>query len=157
MGITETWLSDKVFDAEVMHYVLGFNLFHCDRSGGRQGGGVALYLSEELSGDILASYDNSVCGFLVVKIHDLDTIVCVCYRHPDTTLTECDGMMNALDESLSSLSSPTPNIILMGDFNFSRNIMTWERSQEGILYRMLPTIELMVPLEGRETGYKPRG
>ena len=105
VGVTETWLSEKVFDAEIMHNFPGFNLFRCDRSGGREGGGVALFVSDQLTGDVLASFDNQVCGLLVVKIYELDTVVCVCYRPPDTTLTEFDDILKCLDNALL-LASP---------------------------------------------------
>ena len=133
VGVTETWLSDKNFDAEVTHKFPGYNFYHVDRSGGRDGGGVALYLSERLTGDIIASYDNSVCGLLIVKIYELDSVVCVCYRPPDTTLAEFKDMIAALDKALSDLPAPTPNILVMGDFNFPRTVMNWNRSEDGYL------------------------
>ena len=133
MGLTETWLSEKVFDAEIMHNFPGFNLFRCDRSGGREGGGVALFVSDQLTGDVLASFDNQVCGLLVVKIYELDTVVCVCYRPPDTTLTEFDDILKCLDNMLSSLPAPMPNLILMGDINFPARAMTWQSSEDGCL------------------------
>ena len=68
VGVTETWLNDGVLDSEVTHNFPGYSLLRCDRSGGRQGGGVTLYLREDLSGDVLATYANSVCELLVVKI-----------------------------------------------------------------------------------------
>ena len=133
VGVTETWLSDKNFDAEVTHKFPGYNFYHVDRSGGRDGGGGALYLSERLTGDIIASYDNSVCGLLIVKIYELDSVVCVCYRPPDTTLAEFKDMIAALDKALSDLPAPTPNILVMGDFNFPRTVMNWNRSEDGHL------------------------
>ena len=96
---------------------------NCDRSGGRQGGGVALYVRDDLAGDILSVYVNSVCELLIVKIHQIDTVVCVAYRPPDTRLGEFAGLLKCLDEMLSALPSPSPNIILMGDFNFPHFIM----------------------------------
>ena len=55
VGVTETWLHEGVLDAEVTHAFPGYNLSRSDRAGGRQGGGVALYLREDLTGDILSS------------------------------------------------------------------------------------------------------
>ena len=65
------------------HKFPGYNFYYVDRSGGRDGGGVALYFSEKLTGDIIASYDNSVCGLLIVK----------------TTPAEFKDMKGALDKS----------------------------------------------------------
>ena len=83
VGITETWLHDGVFDAEVTHSFPGYSLHRSDRAGGRQGGGVALFIRDDLSCDILDSYaaaqplrGGSVCELIVTKIHQLDTVVC---------------------------------------------------------------------------------
>ena len=57
----------------VSHGFPGYSLYRSDRAGARQGGGVALYLREDLTGDILATYaethplrGSSVCEMLVV-------------------------------------------------------------------------------------------
>ena len=56
VGVTETWLHAGVLDAEVSHSFPGYSILRRDRAGGRQGGGVALYLREDMTGDILASH-----------------------------------------------------------------------------------------------------
>ena len=139
-GVTETWLHEGVCDAEVSHDFPDFTVLRCDRAGGRQGGGVALYLREDLTGDILATYaqvhpqrGGSVCELLVVKIHQLDTVVCLAYRPPDTRLEEFSGILQCLDRTLSQLPSPTPTVILMGDLNLPKSCISWCRSDKGIL------------------------
>ena len=133
MGVTETWLHSDILDTEVTHDCPGFNIYRCDRSGGRKGGGVALYLKEDLTGDVLATFANNVCELIIVKIHQLDTVVCVAYRPPDTRHSEFSGLLRCLDETLSGLTSPVPSVVLMGDFNFPESSMTWSCSQEGLL------------------------
>ena len=140
VGVTETWLHEGVLDAEVTHAFPGYNLSRSDRAGGRQGGGVALYLREDLTGDILSSYTEvypprggSICELLAVKVHQLDILVCVLYKPPDTRIEEFSGMLKCLDETLSALPSPAPTVILMGDFNFPKTCITWQYSEEGIL------------------------
>jgi hypothetical protein len=100
LGVTETWLHEGILDAEVSYGFPGYSILRCDRAGGVQGGGVALYLRDDLTGDILASYaqisplqGSSVCEMLVLKVHQLDTIVCVVYRPPDTRLEEFAGLL----------------------------------------------------------------
>ena len=66
VAVTETWLHSGVFDAEVLHDFPGYALHRCDRAG-RQGGGVALYLRNDLTGEVLGSADNGVCEMLIVK------------------------------------------------------------------------------------------
>ena len=115
VGVTETWLHAGIMDAEVSHGFPGYSLHRSDRAGGRLGGGVALYLREDLTGDTLASYaevhperSGSVCELLVVKVHQLDTVVCVLYRPPDTRLEEFGSLLQCLDNTLSYLPTPTP-------------------------------------------------
>ena len=43
---------------------------------------MALYVREDLTGDILCSYDTGVCELLVVMVHQLNTAVAVVYRPP---------------------------------------------------------------------------
>ena len=106
-------------DAEVCHNMPGYTILRCDRAS-RDGGGVAVYLRDDLTGDVLGTFDNGVCQLLVVQVHQLDTIVAVAYRPPDTRLEEFKQMVKKLDEILSNLPSPTPIINVMGDFNFRR-------------------------------------
>ena len=48
VAVPETWLSPDIFDSEVNHNFPGYSLFRCDRMT-RQGGGVALYIREDLT------------------------------------------------------------------------------------------------------------
>ena len=114
------------------HEFPGFSLFRSDRTG-RQGGGVALYLKEGLTGELLSKFDNSVCQLLVVKIHQHDHVVAVMYRPPDTKLAEFAEVLESLDSVLSELPTPTPNITVMGDMNFPKKAVKWVRSQDGYL------------------------
>ena len=132
VGVTETWLHSGIFDSEVTHNFAGYSLFRSDREG-RDGGGVALYLREDLIGDVLTTFDNGVCELLVVNIPKLDHIVAVIYRPPDTKCAEFTNMLNKLDEALSGLPAPTPTITLMGDLNLPQSVVKWVRSEDGHL------------------------
>ena len=132
VAVTETWLSDQIIDAEVCHDFPGYTLSRSDRNG-REGGGVALYLKDSLIGDPLGKFDNKVCQLLVVKIHQLNHVVAIMYRPPDTRVGEFAAALNSLDKILSSLPAPTPTISVMGDFNFPKAVVKWVRSPEGHL------------------------
>ena len=110
----------------------GYSLFRCDRSD-RVGGGVAVFLKEDLSGDVLGSYDNGVCQLLVVQVHQLDTVLAVLYRPPDTKLQEFKPVLKKLDDIFTNLHTPTPIITLAGDLNFPKGIIEWGYSEEGFL------------------------
>ena len=132
VAVTETWLHSGIFDAEVSHDFPGYTLLRSDRAG-RQGGGVAIYLRDDLTGEVLGATDNGVCELLAVHVHQLNTVVTVIYRPPDTRLAEFSPVLAQLDNILCELSDPTPSIVLMGDFNFSKQNMYWIRSDNGHL------------------------
>jgi len=46
IGITESWTTDKILDSELS--MPGYDLFRCDRPSKNMGGGVLLYIREEL-------------------------------------------------------------------------------------------------------------
>ena len=73
--MTETWLHSGVLDAEVSHGMPGYYILRCDR-GGRDGGEVALYLRDYLTGDFLGTFDNGVCQLLIVQLHQLHHCSC---------------------------------------------------------------------------------
>ena len=135
VAVTETWLNTGVFDAEVSHDFPGYSILRCDRSG-RQGGGVAIYLREDLTGELVDSADNGVCELLVVHVHQINTVVAVAYRPPDTKMAEFSPILSKLDTILTELPEPTPNIVLMGDFNFPDKHLSWVRS-DGVLVALV--------------------
>ena len=124
--LTETWLRDQV-DAEL--YITGYTLYRVDRSRkkkrrGRNSGGVAAYVNSDIAVDIILEFSSGVIEALCLHMPTLNLIVCVTYRQPDdlaggnrSTETELDDFIGSLNEVLTTLPTPTPNIILAGDFN----------------------------------------
>ena len=51
VATTETWLNENVLDSEITHNFKGYSIIRSDRKR-RQGGGVALFIREDLSGEI---------------------------------------------------------------------------------------------------------
>ena len=130
-AVTETWLRPDISDSELLVHLPGYTLLRCDRAG-RQRGGVCLFLRDNLTGEVLNTFSNGVCELLVVRVHQLNTVVAVCYRPPDTTLREFEAALSRLDEVLLDLPAPTPTITLMGDLNFPAGVVTWWR-EDGVL------------------------
>ena len=124
--MTETWLRHHL-DAELK--IENYNLFRVDRSRakksrGRNSGGVAAYIKKNLDVEILHEYSSSVIESICLKIASMDLIVCGVYRQPDdiagghrSTSVQLAPFLDELDQVLSQLPKPTPNIILTGDFN----------------------------------------
>ena len=134
-AVTETWLGPDISDSELLVHLSGYTLLRSDRAG-RERGGVCLFLRDDHTGEVLNTFSNGVCELLVVQVHQLNTVVAVCYRPPDTTLREFQAALVRLDEVLMDLPAPTPTIALMGDFNFPASVVTWSREDEALLHRV---------------------
>ena len=130
--MTESWLKPEIQDSELTVHTPGYSIFRQDRKD-RIRGGVCLFLRNDLSGDILSSYCNSVCELLVVKVHQINTIVAVVYRPPDTNLAEFTPVIQHLSEIFEDLEAPRPNIVVLGDFNFPSSVIKWNLFNDMIL------------------------
>ena len=128
--MTETWLRDQK-DAEVK--IDGYKLYRSDRirqkrrERGRDSGGVAIYLREDLettSNVILKTSVAGVIEILAIHIKSLNLVVIVIYRQPDdvvggnrSTNKEFKKALEEIRTALNELPSPSPDILLGGDFN----------------------------------------
>ena len=126
VSVTETWLKPGVKDSELLVNFPDYSLYRCDRKS-RQGGGVCVFVRDDVSAECIGSFDNGVCELLVLKIHSLKTVLIVLYRPPDTRLAEFSPVLTELDKLLTELPTPTANLVMMGDFNFPSNVMKWPR------------------------------
>ena len=73
-------------------------------------------------------------------VHQLNTVVVVVYRPPDTRISEFSDMLEQLDSCLSSLPAPIPSISIMGDFNFPRNSLVWTRLEDESNSDLVPIV-----------------
>ena len=87
MAVTETWLKPGVSDSELLAHTPGYTLLRQDRKG-RTRGGVCLFLRDDMTGEVVNTFSNGVCEVLIVHVHQVNTIVTVVYRPPDTKLVE---------------------------------------------------------------------
>ena len=129
MGLTETWLKSHK-DAELQ--INGYQLFRADRKRkkrserGRLSGGAAAYVREDIAASMKKpySYSNGVVELLCLHSPEENLVLLVIYRQPDDRLgghrSTYQEFKDALDKAsayLGELPSPTPNIIMGGDFN----------------------------------------
>ena len=128
MAISETWLADHL-DAEIN--IDGYKIFRSDRKShtskkGRSSGGVAVYVREDaaINAEIVLSFSNGTNELLGIHLKDWNLVVYSVYRSPDDSShnrssghKEFTQMLNALKESLNNLPTPTPDIVICGDFN----------------------------------------
>ena len=129
IALTETWLREHL-DAEVN--VNGYKLFRQDRiktkttRKGRDGGGTACYLKNEVAAntDTIMNFSNEVVDVLGLYIKPKNLALFTVYRQPDnraggnrSTSVHFKEALDKLNEVLMQLPNPTPDIIVCGDFN----------------------------------------
>ena len=136
--LTETWLREHV-DAEL--HIENYTLFRVDRARakkrrGRNSGGVAAYVRNDLVVNTLFEYSTGVIEALCLNFVGLNLIVCVVYRQPDdiqggnrSTEAQFSAFISKLNAELNALPSPTPNIILAGDLNLPH--ASWPTADPG--------------------------
>ena len=113
IGITETWLghaSPNLFNLDK------YKMFRSDRKRGR-GGGVALYIYNELRVKIRTDIHIEGCESLFVEIINdkmKNRIVGVIYRPPNN---KTEMFLENFDECLNSITQENKEIYIMGDYN----------------------------------------
>ena len=129
IGLSETWIKDHL-DAELA--IPNYTLHKADRSRfkksnkGRDSGGVCAYIRNDIAGSIeeILSYSNGVVEILALYSNVLNLVICTLYRQPDDTAhghpsndAELKDALNKLEKCLVELGTPSPEIIIGGDFN----------------------------------------
>ena len=132
VAVTESWLHPDVKDSEVTINFPGYSILRCDRMN-RTGGGVCVFLRDDISGECLTTFDNGVCELLVIKVHSLNMILVVVYRPPDTRISEFSPLLSELENSLNNFSGPKFSVLMVGDFNFPECVMSWVQIDEGMV------------------------
>ena len=103
--ITETWLTDLIFDSEILP--ANYSIFRKDRIS--RGGGVLVAVDSSLSCHEVPSPPE----LEVVTVRIGHILVCTVYIPPNTNINSCSNLLYYL----SDLTSTSENIIIVGDFN----------------------------------------
>ena len=117
VGITETWLQDPPLGVNID----GYNFVYKNRRV-RSGGGVGLYLSDNLDyrirTDIYADEDEVMESLFIeiIRPHERNVIVGLIYRPPSQNVNDFVTRMN---DVLEKLSRDNKTCYLMGDFNLN--------------------------------------
>lgn len=137
-ALTETWLTNSHLEAELK--IEGYTIKRSDRTRrkarrGRSSGGVAVYIRDDIAinAEELFSFSNGVIESIALHLTSLNLVLIVTYRSPDnnaknkegqveknlyrSTMKEFKPYLTKLKKLLKSLPSPTPDVIMMGDFN----------------------------------------
>ena len=131
MFLTETWLRNHC-DPEV--YIPNYTIYRADRDRpkkhrGRNSGGSAIYMRDDFSGptEPLFEFSNGVIEAICLKLARHNLIVCSVYRQPNdlvggnkSTSDEFATFLEELSNIIEDAGSPTPNLLIAGDFNLPR-------------------------------------
>ena len=118
IALTETHLKPEILDAEVK--IEGWSLYRSDRGPGKSHGGVAIYLRNDLIGQLVAVHSNSQCDTLVVKVKTLNLLLMCVYRPPDSTVENFGESMKICQKSIDDVTekdTKVKDILILGDFN----------------------------------------
>lgn len=116
VAITETWLSPAI-DSQLLE-IPGYHIIRKDRSDGRRGGGVAIYIQQCYSCTFLTLTENCHCEQLWIrlKVNSLSLAFGVIYRPPYTNVTE---FISNLENNLHEVFVGYDWVLCAGDFNIN--------------------------------------
>ena len=133
LSVNETLLNSSIPDAEIS--IKGFCLFRNDRD--RNGGGVALYINENLSPCIIN--DNISSESVWVKVKYGYIIIGSIYRPPNSPVSYHDYIID-----LDFISSFNYELIIMGDLNSD---CYDKHNQSYVCNAKIKTLEIMYQLK----------
>ena len=125
IGVTETWLDNNICDKDIS--LPDYQVFRTDRD--RNGGGVALYITDALPAKRLHDFDtfNLELVALETMISNKRIIVLCCYRPPGKRKQDIDHFLVNFENVISLLLHLNPScFVIMGDFN--DRCLVWEDS-----------------------------
>jgi len=107
IAITETWLSDNIFDNEILP--TNYTIYRNDR--GSRGGGVLLAVRDNIASKVLPSPTN--IEMLTVEVELSQTLIlCVVYLPPNPNVS----LIQSLSSHLCQFDQSC-NVVILGDFN----------------------------------------
>ena len=110
IAISETWLSDSIFNNEILPS--NFTIYRCDRRS--RGGGVMLAVKDDIPSQLLSSTSIPSLETLTVQIGiNQPLIICLAYIPPGSKVQLCEPFFSLLSD-LTNKFSP---LLIMGDFN----------------------------------------
>ena len=128
IALTETHLKPEILDSEVK--IDGWSLYRTDRGPGKSHGGVAIYLRNDLIGQLVTSHSNSMCETLVVKVKTLNLIIICVYRPPNSTVEAFEETLNVCQNSINRVTDSDPkvkDVLMLGDFNLP--FISWPKGE----------------------------
>jgi len=123
MSFTESQLRSEILSAEIA--IRNFHVFRADRDDSTRGGGVVMYIHENIatSCNVLATVSIGLVEYLIVYVSLLNMLIVSVYRSPYASAQDFLTALEHIQAKIDEMGAPTPTIILNGDFNFP--IIDW--------------------------------
>ena len=122
VGLSETWANDNISDSELN--IPGYSLYRKDRNNKfkSKGGGVALYINENLvsrHNDILPDTECEAIWAKISLSKNSHLHVGVCYRSPSSTTEESMQLTKVIETAANNYA------LIFGDFHYPS--IDWEK------------------------------
>ena len=112
-AVSESWLHDDIKDSEI--HISGYTLFHKDRVGKDNHGGVACYISDTICSNELAEINSDLeCCWIKVSLKQSRPIILGIVYLPKRKVEYLDQLRNEIDK----IDAGSSEILIVGDFNF---------------------------------------
>jgi hypothetical protein len=114
--LTESHLKAEIKNEEIK--IEGMTPFRCDRKQQKKGG-VIIYVKDKFAAlsEVLLSETSGLTEILAINIRPFNLLLVTLYRPPRCSISDFLTVISKLRSKFEDLESPTPNIILTGDFN----------------------------------------
>ena len=127
IGISESKLDESVLEPEIQ--IDDYKILQCDRN--RRGGGVACYIRNDLSYNILSVFPREIESvfFEILLPNSKPITVGTIYRPPNQS-----NFLEVLNENMNKIDSISNEIYILGDFNINFSLNdSYIFSKKGIL------------------------
>ena len=108
----------------------GYSLYRADRGPDKTHGGVAVYLRNNLIGQLVVSHSNSMCETLAIKVKSLTMLLICLYRPPNSTIDNFRESLNVCQKAIDDVTdadTKVKDILQFGDFNLP--CISWPSGQ----------------------------
>ncbi|XP_069936150.1 uncharacterized protein [Cherax quadricarinatus] len=143
-AFTETHTRD-VLDGEIK--IENYNMYRCDRFNTSQGG-VGIYIKDTFCWAEVLNCMNDIVEILGINVENRNLVIILVYKPALATAEEFTDQLSKIDSYLDRLENPTPNILLLGDFNLPR--VKWKMAQGNVIPEISPGSTLAQQVHTRE-------
>lgn len=136
VGVTETWLSPN--DSDDLIYIPGYTIIRKDRITATWGGGVCIYIKNNLNFSTITVSNNSPAIeqlWIKLMFNNTKLIFGAVYRRHEYPYTE---FLNSLEDSISLVTPISQEIVCVGDFNIDLLNLT-----DSITIKLLSVLDVM--------------